>query len=99
MPQTRFTTSALGLSIEPSVEAFIKANSKFLSGENPTPDDGAKILAHTICYAIAKALSSPSFATMLNAANLGTSIPIVPPAPSTIGAVMLAAISASTMEI
>ena len=75
MPQIKFTTTAIGLSIINDVENFIKTNAhSFLPGEKVTPDDGSKMLAHAIVYAITKVLASPGFNTAL-AAGLGPTNP------------------------
>jgi hypothetical protein len=94
MPQTRFTTSPLGNEIVSDVEKFIKANAhSFISGEKPTPDDGSKMLAHAICYAIAKALNSQSFNTALKAGVCPGTVP------GTAGALISAALTIPTKEI
>lgn len=66
MPQIKYTTSPIGLSIVTDVENFLKANAhSFISGETVTPDEGCRMLAHAIVYAINKAFESPGFNTAL----------------------------------
>jgi hypothetical protein len=94
MPQTRFTLSPLGREIIGDVESFIKANAhSFIPGEKPTPDDGSKMLAHAICYAIAKALGSQSFNAALKAGICPGTVP------GTAGALISTALIIPTKEL
>jgi hypothetical protein len=65
MPMIKFSVSALGNEIEPSIESFIKANINATKEDSTTPEDGAKMIAHAISYGIAKAFGSVSFQTAL----------------------------------
>jgi hypothetical protein len=65
MPMVKFSVSALGNEIEPSIESFIKANISATENDSTTPQDGAKMIAHAIAYGIAKAFGSASFQSAL----------------------------------
>lgn len=71
MPNTKIATSVLAMSLVPQVENFLKSGTKLLiANPESTEDDGTNLLANTICYAVAKALASPSFQAAL-AAGVG----------------------------
>jgi hypothetical protein len=93
MPQTRYTISPLGKEIVDSVEKFIHDNAtSFTKNERPGVDVGSKMLAHAICYAVAKALGSNSFSTALKAGVCpGT-------APGTAGSLIASALIIPTKE-
>lgn len=68
MPQVKFSTSALGLSIVSDIERFLKTNADALANDTEvSSDDGTRALAHAIAFGVAKALASPSFVAALTA--------------------------------
>lgn len=89
MPQAKFTTSVLGLSIVNDIKSFLKTNADALASDTEmTSDAGCEMLAHAIAYGIAKALASPSFTLSLDA-GVG---------PATAGQLIHTALTPQTIE-
>ena len=89
MNQVKFTTSVIGLSIVSDVKQFIIDNANSVSKVKiSTPEEGAEMLAHAICYAISKALATPSVQAAF-AAGVG---------PSTAGQLIYTALQPSIIE-
>ena len=90
MPQLKYTTSILGLSIVNDVKKFLADNANSIANDkSSTPEQGSEMLANAICYAIAKAMASPSFVTALNA-GVG---------PATAGPLINTALTPSVIEL
>jgi hypothetical protein len=90
VPQVKYTTSILGLSIVNSVKQFLLDNANAIEDDaSVTPTQGTEMLANAICYAISKAMASPSFVAALNA-GLG---------PATAGPLINSTLAPSVIEL
>lgn len=59
MPQTRFSTSVLGVSIAPAIIRFLKENTDYMKTlREGRVEDGAEAIAHAIAYGVSLALSN-----------------------------------------